>query len=811
MKTIESLACLLLAVLVSFSAMAQTDLPASGVQVFKPAEFKKPLINSKDIAKVEKSNKWGQNKSNTNTFWVVYSDRSDNQTYTEPKAGASKFNVLNFNEKVRIARIENGYALVYRERREGLPFPQISNEAESKGWIPMSKLLLWETCPVNENDIYNKALLAVNIDKIDKNQANKVDLGRSYFNPETRKVKGPIITDMTFYYVMKTDPSGLVLLSYQSKLRDASSEKNVLYGWVESSAYVPWNQRSCLEPNWNPKVVEEFTTTKLYHFYADSKLSTTISSYNYGVPNSIDKNYATKFRMEPEKARFPLLDNDTDRDDIYKVTSFGSAGRSVIVNSNKNNDPEIIWLRKKEQLTKQLQNINVILVIDGTKSMSPYFKSVKDAINKSFTYFDAQKYNIKVGAVIYRDYADGDAMIETQPLVNYKDPRLSKFLDNIGNKGYGASSSPADHTHTEALFAGIDAALDNHALGYNPEQANLMIVIGDCGNSEDDSKSATPETLLKKLINNRIQLMSHQVRRSTADAWQLFDMQMSDLITNNVKEQYGRLNTGNKIRIEFDRHPAGIGFDVKNDNESNFFIGSMRFAKNLEQNMNPAQLSNLIEGNIGSFATAIQKQIDIINSNIEKGQTSFVGSDKASSNSFDEAFLIDRMGKELYQEFKKKNTDMTCTGYAKKADTQNRPYWKPVVFLSSDELQNLMTRLRPVYEAADNSEDRRPYYNAVKGLLQAMLPDISDDELNDMDISEASKRIAGLNEASAAVKSYTLAQLLEPRAVPNNVFIGLVNDFKTKFERLQRIGAEYKYSYVNNGNRYYWIPIEDLP
>lgn len=807
MIKIKTVACLFFAAVCSFSAPCQTALPTAGVQAFKPEALKKPLVSQKAIEKLEKSNKWGQNEPNTRTFWVAYSDRSDNQTYKQPNASSEKFSTLGFNEKVRIAKIENGFALAYTEKKVGVPYPQISNVAESKGWVPMSKLLLWESCPVNENDIYNKALLAVNIDNINKNSTNKAELGRCFYNPETKAVKGNIKTDMTFYYVMKTDPSGLVLLSHQSRMNGSSDQ--VLYGWVPKTAFVPWNQRSCLEPNWDPKTVEEFTTSKHYHFYADPKLKTVISSYTYGVPNTVDKNPATKFRMEPEQARFPLLDNDSKNDDLYKVTSFGSAGRSVIVNQSA--DVDVKWTREKERLTKQLQNVNVIFVIDGTKSMNPYFKSVKDAINKSFTYFEKQNYNIKVGAVIYRDYADGDAMIETQPLVSYKDPRIVKFLDNIGNKGYGAASSPNDHTHTEALYAGIDAALDSKAMGYTPEQANLMIVVGDCGNAEIDTKSPDAASLTKRLIDKNIQLMSHQVRRSTADAWQLFNVQMAKLIADNLDGQYGRLDKNKKVRVQFKEHKNGIGYDVKNDKVSNFFIGSMRFAKNMEQNMDPSELSRLIEGNIGDFADAIKRQIDVIQTYVDGSGTHFEATDSKSSSSFDEAFLIDRMGRELYEELKKKNATMTYTGYTMKQDAQKRAYWKPVVFLSNDELQNLISRLRPVYEAADNSTDRRPYYNAVKGLLQAMLPDISDDELNDMDISEATKRISGLNEASAAVKTYSLAQLLEPRAVPNDVFVGLVNDFVRKFERLQRIGAKYKYSYENNGNRYYWIPIEDLP
>lgn len=786
---------------------ADTTLPASGAQAFLPAELGKPLVSEATIKSLQNSNDWGQRQPNSKKFWVAYSDRGDNVTYSQPSTSSSKFSELKFNQKVRIAKVEDGFALVYDEPKVGVSYPQISNEAKSLGWVPMSHLLLWQSCPVNENEIYQKALLVANIDEIgNQSEAQKQSAGSVYFNPETKKRKGNIHTDMTFYFVMKKDPkSGMVLLANQSKT-DGSSDK-VLYGWVNNNSYVPWNQRSCLEPNWDPDVVSQFNSPagKKYSFYTDPNLTESGSYYVYGRKNPDDSNERTMYRMQAERARFPLLDNDSHKGNIYKVTSFGLGGRSV---NGSTDDVSIEADRKIEKLTKQLQNINLIFVIDGTRSMNKYFASVKDALAKGLSYFDQTKYKPRVGVVIYRDYADGNAMLETQPLVDAKDPRLTSFLQNIGNQGYGATSSPNDHTHTEAMYAGINEALNASKMGFAPDHANLMIVIGDCGNDPADTKSPTQEALVKKLADNNVQLMAHQVLRNSEEPWMLFNIQTRNLITKSLEDQYAKIGA----KPKYVKHPNGIGYDLENKDGRNYFIGSMRYAPDMNTAMDPNALSRLIEHNIGDFAKAIQAQIDaLVNGASLTGYGS--GDVSASDSDMDQKFLESRLGAKLYKELKDRGVMMTFTGYAPKQDSQERKYWKPVVFMSSDEFANLIKRLEPVYRQTEgNQNDRRPYINAIKGLLQAMIPDISDDELNDMDISEATKRINGLNEASAAVKSYTLAQLQDPAAVPENEFRALVTQFNSKYKKLQRINKEaYKYSYTKNGIRYYWIPVEDLP
>ena len=801
----RTLSLMILNVTVWGAAVAQTALPAQ-VSVYKPAELAQNLIRESEIAKLTKSGSWGQKKNPANPkHWVVYSDREKNKTYQSPSKTAAAFDELKFNEKVRIADIKDGYALVYTEPKQGLAYPLISEMAKSRGWVPMSNLLLWESCPVNEKDIYQKALLVANLDNA--GQAN-ADMGYAYNNPETKSQLGSITTDMTFYFVMKTDPnSGLVLLARQARLDGASDQ--MLYGWVSKNSFTPWNQRSCLEPNWDPDVVAYFNNPsgKLYNFYSDPSLKTVVSAYKYGNRYAEDKNSNTYYRMDPYMTRFPILDNDTKKQDLFKCTSFGNDGKDVrVVNADTKNSEAS---KKLEEFTRQLENINLIFVIDGTSSMKPYFASVKKAIKQSIDYFDKQKYSVKASVVIFRDYADGDALVEVQPLVAANDVRLGKFLDNVGSLGYGANSSPNDHTHTEALYKGIEAALEANKIGYTPDHANMMLVIGDCGNDLNDSKSLSENELIKKLVDNNIHLMSYQVRNNSAEAWQLFNSQMSKLIRQNMVDQYNKRAITAKVKFK----PNKLGYDIDNGSDKQLFVGAVRF-EDEGKDMDPNNLSKLITENIGNFGEAIQSQINVLIGAQSGSAAGFDGGEGIGLNTMDLQFLISKLGKELAEELLKKNVTMATTSYVPKQDKSGRDYWKPIVFLSTAELDNLLERLAPVYDQAQavkESNNRKPYIDAVKGLLRAMVPEITDAEMDQKGLSDVMNMISGLNVTSDAL-NFSLIDLQDVHKVPHDKFQSLVNDFCDKYEKVRRIrGSKYTYAFEKNNTKYYWIPVEDLP
>lgn len=787
--------------LVSF---ADTTLP-SKVEAFMPNVLMQRLVYEKDADAMIKRGDWGQSNAPANKkHWVVYSDRDENTTYSSPSKGAA-FDKLDFAEKVIIAKIQNGFALVYSDPKYPT-WPAYSEKAKSRGWIPMDKLLLWQSCPTDDKGIYQKALLAANLEAKSTN-----NLGSSYSNPETKSNPQPIMTTMDFYYVMKKDPAtGLKLISNQLLLDE--NAKSELYGWVADNSFVPWNQRSCLEPNWRPSDVSYFNSPdgKPYPVYPDVAMKEApATTYRYGVANPADKMNSTKFRMLPTRARFPILDlteAEKNYKNVYKCTTFGGAGLSVINDDDTKKDKAY---EKLQQSIEKIRNINIIFVIDGTRSMERYFPSVKEAIKSGIQYFDPNRFNMRVGVVIYRDYADGEFLTESVPLTNANNPQLQSFLDTAGK--YGAKSSSNDHTAEEALYKGLEVASDAAAMGYNNEQSNVIVVVGDCGNAESDTKCISKEDIVKRLADNKVSVLSFQVRSQASAAWELFNDQMCDIIRDNLTEQYRRLYADINPKFK----PLGNGYDFTSNTNLEFLVGSIRFPENLGSEMSASLLAKLIEEKIGKFSEAVLTQIEMAKSGDPNVALAMRGDGSQQDIQIRKAFVISRIGKEAADALEKNGVTLTFTGYAPKTDSQNRNLWQPVAFMSREELEELMDRLKIVRDNANPEGDRKPYVDAIKALIRVMVPDVTNKDMDEMGISEVMRLAAGLNEASSSVTDHTLTEIQDARVVPDDAYSMIISKFIERYDKLDHVvlkNKKYPYTYKDlSGHTFYWIPVEDLP
>lgn len=363
------------AILLSITGKAQTGLPGQ-CQAGMPKILNSELIKEKEIKQFLGTSDWGQSQK-VDKYWVVYSDRENNITYNKPDKSSGRFSSLNFNEELRIAKLQNGFALVYKEEKTSSIYPKI-NSGKTRGWVPMSNLLLWNSCPTNDLGIYRKALPVINVDEYIKHKDSNI--GKIFKNPVAKSGQARLMTGMDFYFVMKEDSeSGLVLLSRLCNLVGNTSQ--VLYGWVSKASFVPWNQRSCLEPNWNREVAEKFAALpenkRNIPVYRDSNLTNLAGSIPIGSDNSLGKR-ATMYRMSPDEMRYVLFDNDKKRDGIYKILAFtrlDSKEYGARARKAKNDTKTKILLKDvfgEDELKKMREdNMRCISFIGYTREMFP--------------------------------------------------------------------------------------------------------------------------------------------------------------------------------------------------------------------------------------------------------------------------------------------------------------------------------------------------------------------------------------------------------------------------------------------------------
>ncbi len=778
---------------ISVSAQGGPQLAGKNVEVCYPKVFMEHIIQESTAREVLKSGKYGQT-SDTKRYWIAYSDRSDNKLYTSANSRSPICGTLGFNEKVRIAKIVNGYALVYVEPREGVPYPTISHEVKKTGYVNMNNLLLWHTCPTNEHNIYNKALLCVNLDQ------KSSDVGLLYYNPAGGSDTKKLTTDMYFYFIMKRE-GNKSLLALQHSM-DGSVDK-VLVGWVAEGSYVPWNQRTCLERTWDRRDVEAFeklkASYKIYH-EDDPQMKGNPALIEDFTTKNARGNGIFQYRMEPNMLRFPILSTlKTARGDtVYKCSTFGVTGegkKNVLSELEKNSDPNY----QINKTLKDLTNIDIAIVIDGTRSMGPYFQAVKQAVKNAEEYFESNKYKIRVGMVIYRDYSDGKGNdVEIYPFTSSKNPNLMKFLDNGGESGYGFKSSSRDRTLEEALYLGIDTALEQ--LEFNTEHTNLMLVVGDCGNDRNDNRFDRDE-IVNKIVDKNVNIMGFQVNNGKEEAYATFNYQMQYLMKNSLNSKYKSL--GQTKDVKWGQLQDGIKFE--NSDGNNIYVGA--HYNPLKGNaLEISKLTSLIGEAINYCKESMTTQSEIVYN------FGFGGNNAVKASKIDEEFVKQKIGEENFKRVKEGNNLLAFRGFtAKKIEGRNA--YKPILFISSQELEALLNQLEGVNLATAETNDRGPYVNAMKALVVSLSPGLSEEEIKNMENGKIMQMVEGLNEPPASLLSkYTLNDIESTVKVKHSEFYTLVTKFSQKYEKLKRLKSrQYEYTYRANNLVYYWLPIEDLP
>ena len=716
--------CVVLAFCVVAPSRAQISTPLpKKCEAFRPDVLYSPMLTERDVQKLVASRDFSQKSSargeNGKEYWIVYSDRKDNQAFDAP--GSKKVvSTLRFNEKVRIAQIKDEYALVYSEPKEGETYPRISSEVTWKGWVPMKNLLLWNVCPVNDSGIYFKAMLCANIDE----QLGNNRLGLLFLDPSNTDDSSPMSVDFRYYFVMKTEGS-MVLLSNQNTMNGLTDQ--VLYGWVDKNSFVAWNQRSCLEPTWEIEDVEFFSQRGIIANIYDQKRMDAehkASWITFEKKKSSADYDPHMYRMDGNVLRYPILDDNSAN--VWNLSTFSSPGGKGAINAASEAQKKASNLPR--QLMENLSKINIAIVIDGTRSMEPYFPAIRDAIKEINSYLSASM-KAKVGVLIYRDKADGQYATEMVPLTSPDNQKLAEWLSKGG--AYGIKSGGADKTMEEALYYGIDMALDS--FNFNPEESNIMFVVGDCGDA-GDYPEIDEARIIDKLVAKNVSIMGFQVRNSSDPAFPLFNDNLCDLIQGSLQKKFSKLDAQVKVTSKLKKSEYEFSNNAKSM-EGDLYVGSHKYVQNGALPVD--ELKSQIISSVVKIKSTVDHQIELTNdlaNGVFAATNYFRGNTEITGPQLDQRWLETRVGKEAMDLLRQSNTTVSFRGYTPKRDTESeRDFYKSVIFISQQELNTLMIRLTPLHEVATRKgNDRTPYINALKALVQSMIPNISDSEMNAM-------------------------------------------------------------------------------
>ena len=209
--------------------------------------------------------------SNTDRYWVVYSDRENNRLKNRAN-GSNNGSVLEYMEALYVKEVSDNWLHVYGYENE-----------DEKGWIEARYLLLSLHSLKTEGDVSvpRKAIILTSLDDmIDGNiKMDDVLEQKHYYHqpqPRTGTEKGTP-NSFTIMFVMK-EQDGSVLLSNTDILNETPVlNATKVYGWMPKSNITKWNSRVALEPARSADAISEYSGKKLPGYKDLNKLETCIN------------------------------------------------------------------------------------------------------------------------------------------------------------------------------------------------------------------------------------------------------------------------------------------------------------------------------------------------------------------------------------------------------------------------------------------------------------------------------------------------------------------------------------------------------
>lgn len=797
---------------------AQNNFKVDKFEAWRPDYIKKTNGTPNGIAKGQSWQEWcearirrGDLGNNTNEVWTVYSDRSNNITYNDPSFSSPTSRKLYYGEKFYVAKVQSGFALLFKDDQSYKITDKIRSKADFAGWVPIDNLLLWVECPKGVGQIYNKALVVWDPDtKAGNTQPQR---NPNYIlNPNNpSNVSDLTARDLDILFVMKkcvVNQETYYLLADVSDIRDITTS---LKGWLPQGYITEWNQRLTLEPSNQLSVIDEYKSKGLKPV-AFMQLSEAESYYTKGTSETMsnavyEHTDFTAKALDPEIMRHPIIQS-TSNDHIFQVAVMTG------LNGDKNTGQGYIKQkaqneREIEHLTKKMKNINVIFVIDATHSMinfyQPIANALKSAMNRSFFKEHDADTKIRVGVVLYRDYVDHKKKgVETK--------HLTEDLSDVANFLMKVKCNSEDPDDWEAMFDGLETALDCNKMGYSPDQSNFIILIGDAGNHPvwaGKSTKSKEEEIANLMYKNNINFMAYQVHNKGRDEYDYFQSQIGRIQKSLFSQYEVKMHTPMKFVQEKSNFRRLVRAETGKDD---LLVHIMQKFITKGEDASPAELTVHVINLVESFYNKTRDQITFLRNKTEGG---YKFSNAADETRLRESFRMagwDENKINSFIRFQKDGGVAKLKCFAPECyKGADRNAFRYVLFFSEKELTELLKNLQKVDSKSNNGA--QAYQQALIDLGMSMLGDFEENDIKKMNVNDLMEKIYGvpIHIKTSAGKIENIPYLDKDRLDE------LLEDFNNKRKTLQAIRNQgvdqwnYTRMFEKNGTKYYWIPFETLP
>lgn len=770
MKRIISLAILLIQ---AAFVMAQSP-SAFGKKVnYMPKAFEKP----------SSSTNVSDDGGKTKLPWVVFSDRDENYTTTAP-GGSLIMKKLNFMEPFYVSKEENGYVKLIKYKAGMIRGRKINDKksAISYGWIPVSKLLLWQRSYSNQKSGYPEKSIAIingNLPLVQsKFYYDNTDSAYVYTTPELKKKATKIRLHEISYIFKKSEDGKKYLIGNEDQLVADSARKSI-YGWIAADAVHSWGDRLYIAPS----------ATDSYEL-SDS---VSMALNNVHVDPLLDVN-------DIILRAAPVIGDDGGNytigvaSDVYKKTD----NRIITISGAALTYPNYLTLRKN------IHKINVIFVVDGGSPMTKYFAGLTNTIQSFENVFNeyGRSNKLSYGAVVYRGESGCPIPgISATPLLSPDYRKLMNFLTAEAKKTERCDSRVAN----QPVYDGVRAGLN--LIKKHPNETNLIVLVGSTGN--ESSSNYQLNQLVDEFAAADARLLSVQMYSDYDQSFNNFVLQSKKLVSESAvyaaKKKRRFLVKGEGLNdtqayntsrldsisyyLDYPKNSliqGGVVFPTKgsvNSNES-MNIAMRRFMKETDMD---------ISNQINSLDSAFRLTgIDRKNlSAVVEGQLAAPVSDEVADHMPHNAFKY-YMTSTVPSDVVEKHRSMMQ--YALVLNTMEFKQLNDVFSMMIG--QNLQM---------DQSSFRKKLvgnYIAVPRVLLAK--DISKGDIRSMTLGNYLKMVTGLPVENELLTKYKVNDLKRESRMPQADFEAYLKFLISSTENIRR-GVQFGQQFISNGKTYYYI------
>jgi len=419
--------------------------------------------------------------------------------------------------------------IAYEKTNDKRFFLVKKKHSEEWGWMSCDEILDSPVC-LRSEDTKNPAFLKA----LTKNnwRVNK-ELGQDIFfyeGPGEQFKKRGKISIFQIRYAYKNNIIGkdkekhkyVFIGNKPTWEHDSPSES--LKGWIRKDFCILWDNQVAVY--YDKETLKHKKRNPVYLFHTKKDLMNHLN--NGSMRNILGKEAKIYPEISADSTRFSVIEYSRDMMQIaWMDDAMNTKSKEVV-------DKEYIDKKRGDVLRgiNKMKKMDVLFLVDSTKSMKNYFKYVADGISYYINGLEPEeKSRVRFAFAIYRDHDDYPN--DFQLLHDFNDKNIINKIENATKNTYSQNRQ-----YYEAVFNGINKGVNAVFPDYDENISKIkgltraVVVIGDHGNRNNQNVSPSTEDLGNLLKTRAITFYAINVgiRKKTMYYNNLFQKQMNSIV-----------------------------------------------------------------------------------------------------------------------------------------------------------------------------------------------------------------------------------------------------------------------------------------